>query len=519
MALFLIVSGCSLQEKAKQQTGKIPKSDLLSIEPNGVYYEIFVRSFADSNSDGIGDLKGATEKLDYLADLGIEGIWLMPVHPSPSYHGYDVTDYKEINPDYGSLEDMKDFVEKAHSKGIKVIIDLVVNHTSKEHPWFQKALKGDPAFRDYYVWADGNTNTMALGEWNQQVWHGLGEDKYEGIFWEGMPDLNFENPKVRKEMIQIGEFWLKDIGVDGFRLDAAKHIFSPTSSDDPESNNHQWWKEFRTEMEKVQSDVILVGEVWDTATVVAPYLNEGLTSAFNFDLSEKILATVKSESDSGIVTTLSRIREFFNKESNGKFVDSTFITNHDMPRVMTELNGNQDQAKMAASLLFTLPGNPFIYYGEETGMEGPKPDEEIREPFIWGMDKDTPEQTKWQRIKHNQNFEEKSVESQLKDENSLLNHYRNMIYLRRSNEILISGEIESTLTKQQGMVTFKRTLKDKSLMVIHNVSSKPISFSLNEKESDFKNIIFTSKKDVEVKEDGDKVSIDMPSYSTLILNK
>src|SRR5690606_26070003 len=123
------------------------------------------------------------------------------------------------------------------------------------------------------------------------------------------------------------------------------------------------------------------------------------------------------------------------------------------------------------------------------------------------------------RIKHNQNFEEKSVESQLKDENSLLNHYRNMIYLRRSNEILISGEIESTLTKQQGMVTFKRTLKDKSLMVIHNVSSKPISFSLNEKESDFKNIIFTSKKDVEVKEDGDKVSIDMPSYSTLILNK
>ena len=259
-----------------------------------------------------------------------------------------------------------------------------------------------------------------------------------------MPDLNFENPSVRKEIIEIGAFWLEEIGVDGFRLDAAKHIFSPTSAQSPEEKNHQWWQEFRAEMEKVKQDVILVGEVWDTATVVAPYLNNGLTSAFNFDLSEKILETVKSGRDAGIVSSLSRTREYFQKVSDNQYIDSTFITNHDMPRVMSELKGNIDQAKMAAALLLTLPGNPYIYYGEETGLLGPKPDEEIREPFIWKNSQDAPEQTKWEPIKHNRDFDQKSLEAQMNNEDSMFNHYKQLIHVRRSNKILIEGEIESS---------------------------------------------------------------------------
>lgn len=268
-------------------------------------------------------------------------------------------------------------------------------------------------------------------------------------------------------------------------------------------------------MEDVKKDVVLVGEVWDTTTIVAPYLNEGLTSAFNFDLSDKILETVKSERDAGIVTSLARTRKYFDEISNGKYIDSTFITNHDMPRVMTEVNGNIDQAKMAASLLLTLPGNPFIFYGEETGLFGPKPDEEIREPFIWKNDKDSTEQTKWQANKHNREFDEKSVESQLENEHSLLNYYKKLIHVRRSHNALIEGEIESALTKHAGTVIFKRTASDSSLLIIHNVSSEDLSFQLSDKENGFTEIYFKTKNEATISEKANQVNI--PAYSTLIL--
>ncbi|MBP1913189.1 glycosidase [Lederbergia galactosidilyticus] len=521
VALFTVIftvifmSGCTEKEKTTFQQ---EKKEWLNIKPYGIYYEIFVRSFADSNSDGIGDLKGATEKLDYLADLGIEGIWLMPVQPSPSYHGYDVTDYIDIHPDYGSLADMKQFVAQAHKRDINVIIDLVINHTSNQHPWFQKALTGDAKYRDYYVWADENTNLLEKGEWGQQVWHGA-EEKYEGIFWDGMPDLNFDSPAVRKEIKEIATFWLEEIGVDGFRLDAAKHIYSPSDSDQAEEKNHEWWREFRQELEQINPEVVLVGEVWDNATVVAPYLDGGLTSAFNFDLAEKILESVQAEKDVGIVSSLVRTREFFREISAGEYIDSTFITNHDMPRVMTEVKGNQDQAKMAASLLLTLPGNPFIYYGEETGLEGSKPDEEIREPFIWSNEQDVPEQTSWRALKHNKDFEKKAVEAQIEDPNSMYNHYRNMIQARRTEPALISGEIERAFTKQAGLVVFKRSTEKDSVLVLHNLTKENQSFSLHEKENGFSSLFYQSDDQVEIKKGRKTVKIMLPPYSTIILDE
>lgn len=514
LAASLLISGCANETSSLD----IENAKLLSSESHGVFYEIFVRSYADSDGDGIGDLKGATAKLDYLKDLGIEGIWLMPINPSPSYHGYDVTNYRDINPEYGTLEEMKTFVKEAHERGITVIIDLVINHTSQDHAWFKKALAGDLQYKDYYVWSHEDTNISARGEWGQEVWHKAGDNEYyEGVFWEGMPDLNFDNPDVRNEMIDIGKFWLGEIGVDGFRLDAAKHIYSKESSEIDEENDHKWWREFRAEMEKVKPNVVLVGEVWDSATVVAPYLNDGLTSAFNFDLSSHILESVRSESDTGIVSSLTRIRDYFNNVSNGKYIDSTFITNHDMNRVMSELNGNIDQGKMAASLLLTLPGNPFIYYGEETGLFGTKPDEEIREPFLWTRDENAAEQTKWEPLKHNQDFETRSVEAQLEDRNSLLNHYKNMIHVRRSDKVLIEGEIKTSLTQEEGVLIFKRTADESSMLVIHNLSGEEKEFTLSEKESEYTEVYYKTNHKAKAGKDGEKVQIKLPSYSSIIL--
>jgi alpha-amylase len=504
-AMFL--SGCQTESNEISEF-EIKEVKLLSTPPHGVYYEIFVRSFADSDGDGIGDFKGATAKLDYLEDLGIEGIWLMPINPSPSYHGYDVTDYRDIHPEFGTLEDFKMFVDEAHNRGIKVIMDLVVNHSSKEHPWFQKALTGDEEFRDWYVWADEETNTGVLGEWGQKVWHGSGQNVYEGVFWDGMPDLNLENPEVRNEMIDIGQFWLSEVGVDGFRLDAAKHVFSHYQVENDEEKDHEWWREFYGKMKDVKPDTFLVGEVWDSATVVAPYLQGGLTSAFNFDLSLKILSAASSESEAGIVSSLERIRKFYTKESGGTYIDSTFITNHDMNRVMSDLKGNVNHAKMAASLLLTLPGNPFIYYGEEIGMEGQKPDEWIREPFLWSDDY----KTTWERNKHNNNTV--PVEEQLEDPNSLVNYYKELIHVRRSHEALIKGEINKTTLKADGLVVFERVTETESLLVVLNMSGKEVDLTITEKYADYTSIYYSDKQ-ASLKNE----ILKLPAYSTTILQK
>lgn len=516
LASMLLLTACSGPKELK-------KDDFYKESKNsqdGVYYEIFLRAFADSDNDGIGDLNGATQKLDYLKELGIQGIWLMPVNPSPSYHGYDVTDYKEINPDYGTFDDFKTFVEEAHKRDIKVLIDLVANHTSKEHPWFQKALKNDPIFKDYYVWDNGkgNIDTNTPGEWGQTVWHNAETGKYEGIFWDGMPDLNFDNKAVRDEMINIGKYWLEKTNVDGFRLDAAKHIYSKPYIDTDEEKDHLWWKEFHQAMKEVNPNVMLVGEVWDTADIVAPYLKDGLTSTFNFDISEKIISTVSNESDAGIAIDLERTREYF-KSINPNFIDSVFITNHDMDRIMSQVDGDANKAKMAASILLTIPGNPFIYYGEEIGMFGVKPDEHIREPFVWSEDESQSPNTRWIQPFENTDRKNLAADKQINDKDSVYNHYKKLIYARRANEALIKGDILSSPIDKEGLVIFERIHGKKTALVVHNVTGKPLQFDLNEKffesYSEYKSIFFRTSEKNTVK---NKV-ITLNPYSTIILEK
>ncbi|QKS73237.1 alpha-amylase [Paenalkalicoccus suaedae] len=437
---------------------------LLNSYPETVYYEVFVRAFADSNGDGIGDLKGLTENLDYIKELGAEGIWLMPINPSPSYHGYDVTDYYGINEEYGTLDDFKELLRTAEEMDLKIIMDYVVNHSSYDHPWFMDAISNeDSDYRDWYIWADEETNLSERGEWGQSYWHGTAPNQYMSVFWDRMPDLNLDNEEVRQELIDIGDYWLS-MGVDGFRLDAAKHIF-------PSENEKSvaWWQEFRAEMEQRHEDVFLLGEVWDVPAVVGPYLDDALHATFNFNLAEELLSAARSERGSRLVSSHLAVLERY-EEYSDTYIDATFLTNHDIDRVMSQLQGNEDRAKMAASLLLTLPGAPFVYYGEELGMEGRKPDEHIREPFIWGEGE---KETDWIAARHPLE-EDKSVASQMEEEGSMWRHYQTWMHLRRQQEALLTGDLEEAPTENENVISFKRESEDQSLYVYHNMSSEEV---------------------------------------------
>ena len=343
-----------------------------------------MRSFYDSDEDGIGDLQGLIEKLDYLNDgdptttndLGITGIWLMPIMESPSYHGYNAIDYYTIEPDYGNMQDFEEFLQEAHSRGIKVIIDLVLNHTSSQHPWFLQSSNSQNNFRDWYIWSDNNPGIT--GPWGQNVWHYNQGNYYYGLFWSGMPDLNFEHQEVKQEMKNVANFWLNK-GVDGFRLDAIKYLVENGSNLENTPANFSLIEEFNYEYKYTSSESFTIGEAWSNTNSIIPYVQEGrLDACFDFDLASDILNSVNSGSSVGIKQQIQTIQESYPALQYG-----TFLTNHDMDRVFNKLGYSNEKMKLAASIYLTLPGVPFIYYGEEIGMIGTGDHQNIRRPMQW----------------------------------------------------------------------------------------------------------------------------------------
>lgn len=457
IALFLL--SISLQNAFAETLGQ----EDIFVSKHGVYYQIFVRAFADGDGDGLGDLRGIIDRMDYLEDLGVSGIWLTPIHPSPTYHKYDVLDYYAIDPEIGTLEDFRELLATAQSRGIRVIMDLVLHHTSNLHPWFVAAtLDPKSPYRDYYIWADSDTNLSAPGPWAQRVWHSAANGHYYGLFWDGMPDLNYDNPLVQEEAKAIAEFWL-DLGVDGFRLDAAMHIYAHAEED----RSVEWWVEFREHLAEIKPDVYLVAEVWDKSNVVAPYY-AGFDSAFNFDLANLIILSAKSGSDFGLARVTQRFIHRY-EEHSPWVIDAPFLTNHDQDRVMSLLN-DVEQMKMAASVYLTLPGNPFIYYGEEIGMKGTGPDENKREPFKW-YELSGPGQSTWRASSFNTGAWQPSVEEQQDDPHSLWNHYRSLIHLREGNLPLRVGTIVPVDTGNKQVVGFLREWKDERVLVLHNLNA------------------------------------------------
>jgi len=497
--------------------------------PYGVKYEIFVMSYADGDGDGKGDLKGLTARLDEIKDLGVNGLWLMPVMPSDTYHKYHVIDYKNIDPDYGTIEDFKKFISEAHARDIKVITDFVINHTGNNHPWFLEAQKSkDNPFRDYYVWANKDSirgqihkNGKTLDSDNLRKWHAVQGDstaeQYYGYFNGLCPDLNLDNPEVREQIVDIARFWLDDLKVDGFRMDAAKHIFP----DDRAKDNHAFWVWFKAEMEKIKPDVYLVGEVWSDAREVAPYL-KGLPSLFNFDLGYAITAVAKAGRDTlGLVQGYQEIQDYY-KSMNDHYLDATFLKNHDQTRLLTELNGNIQKAKVAAALLLTMPGTPYLYYGEEIGMLGDKlstypdqfgPDAFVREPYIWDEDNKDKMQTSWEKPGFSTSQTVTPFRTQIKDPASLLHFYKNLIRFRNEQPVLTYGDIEPAGMHIKEIVGFIRSYKKEKLLVLHNVSDVEVTVTLDGSNARFSKIVFDTAGGMAV-EDGD---LRLPAGSTVIL--
>ena len=450
---------------------------------DAVFYEIFVRSFYDSDGDGIGDLQGVIEKMDYLNDgnpnttndLGVTGIWLMPIFPSPSYHGYDVTDYRDINPDYGSMADFRALVQAAHVRGIKVIIDFVGNHTSDQHPWFQSSAANN-AKRNWYVWNNFKPNYN--GPWGQEVWHERNNNYYYGIFWGGMPDLNYNTPEVTEEIKDIVRFWYNDIGVDGFRIDAVKHWIETGSQQENTPATLNWWRNFFAFQKDISPRLMTVGEAWTSTTNIAPYSDHRLDYCFEFDLSYAIIDAVNNQNATGL---RSKMNEIVGTYAAGQF--GSFLTNHDQDRSFNRFGLNIRKAKLAASILLTLPGVPYLYYGEEIGMTGQKPDENIRKPMQWANETQAGFSSgqAWQAP--NSNYANYNVADQLEDENSLLNHYKKMIGLRNATQQLRSGEITLVNSSASSVFSFIRKLDNEptTYLVVHNLASarNDLPLSLN----------------------------------------
>lgn len=442
-----------------------------------VFYEIFVRSFYDADGDGIGDFPGLIEKLDYLNDgdpathndLGINGIWLMPIHQSPSYHGYDVTNYREIESDYGTNEDFKEFIAEAHKRGIKVIIDYVMNHSSSENPWFRDSKNPSNEKRDWYVWED--TNPGGNGPWGQNVWHQSSGDYYYGLFWGGMPDLNYETPAVKEEMFDISTFWLEEMKVDGFRLDAVKYIYETDAGLEDVEETFQFWKDFRTHYKSVNPTAFSVGEAWTSTNKARDYVgNDGLDYVFEFDLAGSILNAVNNGNSNGLISKTEEVMGSYPYLQFG-----TFLTNHDMDRVMNVLNSDQAKAKQAAELLLTLPGIPYLYYGEEIGMLGQKPDEDIRLPMQWSKDPNAGFTTGSPWRAPDSDYPDKNIQDQQNDPESLWRKYQELIATRNSQLALQTGNYRTVQTNSSDVFSFIRQKDDEQILVVSNLTNNDIS--------------------------------------------
>jgi glycosidase len=481
---------------------------------SGVWYEIFLRSWVDTNGDGIGDINGVTAKLDYLQSLGISGIWLMPINPSPSYHGYDVTDYYGINPQYGTLADLERLLREAHKRHIKVIIDLVINHTSDQHPWFKAARDPASPYHDWYGWAGPRTDLHAEDAAGSQAWHALGATHYLGDFSGNMPDLDYDTPAVRKEMVKLGQYWLKK-GVDGFRLDAAQHIYYDfkADADNPLTlrKNLAWWSEFRHGLDAVNPAAYVVGEVTrDSADELAPYFKP-LSAVFDFPLAVQLIDSAKHERAGQLGALLAHTDAAYRKVAGKSGVDAPFLSNHDQDRVMSQLDGNAQHMRMAAAMLLTLPGHPFVYYGEELGMRGRKPDPDLREPMRWHRDPHGAGETRWKAFSANDG-PAISVDAEQQADDSLLHYYTMLIGWRRDVGALRDGAIREYPQANPHIAAWQLDAGNSHVLVLHNLSGQPQNLSL--RDSSFRKVMLHSKPGTTLQHD----RLSLPPYSTAILD-
>jgi alpha-amylase len=437
---------------------------------SAVFYEVYVRGFKDSDGDGIGDLAGLTSKLDYLKDLGIGGIWLMPItESSDNDHGYATIDYRDIEDDYGDMDDFNTLLTEAHARGIGVIMDLVINHSSNSHPFFTDAAGSTGAdYRSWYVWAGSQLNWQT--PWGANTWHvssGTGT-WYHGIFWSGMPDLNYKNPSVQNYMADTVKFWLNN-GVDGFRFDAVPYLVSNGADKVWHQPETATYYQYLGSIFGQYTNIFTVGEDTEDPGTYISMNPPGFDSAFAFGFNEHFMGAIQlANAEYYYTNSLGWYTDHNLHDGIAAYLDNTgssgrlsfMQANHDNfagTRPFTQFNGESDQAvaeakcKLAATFQLAMPGTPFIYYGEEIAIaknDGLSGDHSIRTPMQWnsatskaGFTTGTPFRniTDGNYLTHN-------VEDASSDPGSVFNHYRKMISIRNSTPALQSTEYQPVMT-------------------------------------------------------------------------
>ena len=508
-----------------------------------VGYQIYPRSFKDSNGDGIGDLKGITSKLDYLKDLGVNVIWICPMYKSPNDdNGYDISDYQDIMDDFGTMKDFDELLEEVHKREMKLIIDLVVNHTSDEHPWFieSKSSKNNPK-RDWYIWREGK-NGLEPNNW-ESIFKGSAweydkntEEYFLHLFSKRQPDLNWECKDVREAIYNMINWWL-DKGIDGFRVDAISHIKKEeglTDMDNPKElkyvesfEKHMNVEGIHKYLEELKErtfdnyDIMTVGEANGVEAEEADLWVGEENGKFNMIFQFEHLHLWGAESENKFnVKNYKKVLTKWQKALEGKGWNALYIENHDIPRVISTWGNDEEYLRECATafglMYFMQQGTPFIYQGQEIGMTNVKFDsiydyndikginiykEKLKEgltkeealKYVWAVSRDnsrTPMQwddsdnsgftegKPW--INVNENYREINVKAQLKDENSILNFYKKMIKIRKQYETLIYGSYDLILDEDEKIYAYTRTMNNEKFIIIVNLSHDEVKYCYDE---------------------------------------
>lgn len=535
LALAIMLTGCQNAPSLNTNTNNTETSQLNTKQQaspwweSAIFYQIWPRSFYDSDADGHGDFNGMTQKLPYLQELGVNALWLTPMFEAPSYHGYDFTEFYQVENDYGSMAEFEAFIKAADDKGMKVILDLVINHISSNHEWFQRSAKQQAPYTDYFIWRDdmpkagsGWGHAWSNNDQPDAVWHWneTRQQYYYGAFGASQPDLNLRHPDVVAEMEKMAKFWL-DKGVAGFRLDAVR--FAMEGGADAQADTNEtiaYWQHFNQYVKSVDPEAYLVGEAWADIPVAAKYFGEGkgLDQGFDFEVGYKILGLLKpdasGEAQFGTMQSnqqVSKVDANVLKQNLQQRIDSTapldffapFLTNHDQERVAYQLAEHDDKAKLAAAMLFSSPGTPYIYYGEEIGLTqgGTGHDVYKRAPMQWDNSNQagfTQAQTSWveqaelfgdnytqwwpEFLAQQINAADRNVKTQQAQSDSLWRIYQHLITLKKQRpELGIKGSYELT-QHNNGLVEITRELNGSKSMFILNLTANPQSISSIKRE-------------------------------------
>lgn len=495
LLLVLVLAGCAAAP-AEVPVSTEPPETTAPVVPDEtddnyrVFYEIFVGSFADANGDGKGDLAGILQRLDYLNDgnvlsdtsLGVQGLWLTPIFASPSYHKYDVTDYYRIDTDFGSMDDLKALLDACHERNVKVILDLVLNHTAKNHTWFQTFrdahANGDTEnpYYDYYTWY--TEETLPAGVTCQPIPGAQGE-YYECNFSPDMPELNYDNEAVREEMLKVAQFYL-DMGVDGFRFDAVKYIYYGQTA-----RCVEFWQWYTDALREINPEVYLVGECWSGESEILSYYPA--MNCFNFGAAQAEGVIASAAKDQDINRFTNYMVSFLNKvqSANSQGMMISFLSNHDMDRSAGYLMLANHFPQMAANLYLLCSGSPFLYYGEEIGMKGVRgsdnTDANRRLAMLWGDDgaPRNPEGSTYAPSKQTNG----TVASQLENEGSLLRYYCRLISIRNRYEEIPRGSYKAVDLGSAKCGGFQVSYEGSTLYILHNISTD-LPFTVDLRETD-----------------------------------